>query len=375
MSESDYQRGLRGAEYNGSISDFERWNDWITGRDERERLQDISDEALIMQTLTPAEQIARIDARVAARKAKEVAEEIARLERRVHERERSHNDEVKGLFLTAVFLLFLLVTYLFPFKTDSGPGGRLFAWCAGCLLLSLYFWWTAARRVRFPLGSNVSRRNVNSPDKGEAKPQPKVFGILVVTLFSILFWLGFELKSGRLNLDANSPEVMRQILFGRPFSGIQLQAVNPLVVVALTFAFAWTWQSLARRGRDPEPLTKMSIGLVCLGVGFITLAIGLSLSKPISPAWFIWLYIWHSIGELFFEPIGQGFVIANAPDKTKALFLAIWEATTAIALVSGAWASHLLGSQLYTILGIAAIVAGLALSTLRPFFHRWSAGG
>src|SRR5271157_1991246 len=228
MSESDYQRGLRGAEYNGSISDFERWNDWKTGRDERERLQDISDEALIMQTLTPAEQIARIDARVAARKAKEVAEEIARLERRVHERERSHNDEVKGLFLTAVFLLFLLVTYLFPFKTDSGPGGRLFAWCGGCLLLSLYFWWTAARRVRFPLGSNVSRQNVNSPDKGEAKPQPKVFGILVVTLFSILFWLGFELKSGRLNLDANSPEVMRQILFGRPFSGIQLQAVNPL---------------------------------------------------------------------------------------------------------------------------------------------------
>jgi hypothetical protein len=67
MSESDYQRGLRGGECNVSISDHERWNDWKTGRDEREREQDARDEALIIKTLTPAEQVARIDARIAAR--------------------------------------------------------------------------------------------------------------------------------------------------------------------------------------------------------------------------------------------------------------------------------------------------------------------
>ena len=107
MSESDYQRGLRGAECNVSIGDHERWNDWKTGHDEFEREQDARDEVLLAQTLTKGEQIARIDARVRARKAEELASAIANLEHKAEERERAHNDDIKSIKYRILFLLIL----------------------------------------------------------------------------------------------------------------------------------------------------------------------------------------------------------------------------------------------------------------------------
>ena len=105
MSESDYQRGLRGGSCNVSIGDHERWDDWKTGRDEYERQQNERDEVRIVQTLTKPEQIARIDARIKARHAGELASELAELERRANDREFAHNRDIKDLVLTSTFLL------------------------------------------------------------------------------------------------------------------------------------------------------------------------------------------------------------------------------------------------------------------------------
>jgi len=133
-------------------------------------------------------------------------------------------------------------------------------------------------------------------------------------------------------LDACNPHIMRQTI---PCA--DLQSANPLLVTLLAFVAAWAWDSLRKRGRDPHPVVKMSAGLIAMGIGFFVLTVGVSRSDgPVSPLWFIALYVWHSIGELFFEPIGQGLVITNVPSRFKALFLALWEATGFLAFLAGA---------------------------------------
>ncbi|HWB97804.1 MAG TPA: hypothetical protein VG672_13915 [Bryobacteraceae bacterium] len=247
------------------------------------------------------------------------------------------------------------------------PDRSAFAWCVASMLLSLAFWWMAMRGEELLLDSSPLDRARHA--LAARRPASRsIFGVLILILFSILFWLGFELKSGRLNLEAANPAVMRQTLFGLGFSGTRLQAVNPAAVMLLGFVFASLWQALAHRGREPHPVAKMSMGLVCLGTGFLVLQFGLSFShgQPVSPAWFIGLYIWHSIGEWCFEPIGQGFVLANSPEKARAFLLALWESTGAVAFIGGAQASHLLQGNLYLVIGTAAVCAGVLLMALLP---------
>jgi len=74
------------------------------------------------------------------------------------------------------------------------------------------------------------------------------------------------------------------------------------------------------------------------------------------------------------EPIGQGFVIANVPARTKAFFLAVWEATAFLAFLGGEHASLLLKDQLYLALGVSAIAAGAVLLALMPVLRRLSKG-
>ncbi len=167
---------------------------------------------------------------------------------------------------------------------------------------------------------------------------------------------------------------MNQSLFGIYFPGVDLQSVKPLVVAVLAIAFASAWHALSKKGRDPSPILKMSAGLLCLGIGFLTLSVGFGLSNghPISAMWFIGLYVWHSLGELFFEPIGQGFVIANVPGRAKAFFLAVWEATAFLAFIGGNAASNVFGNQLYVFVGAAVLGAGALLLALTPAMKRLS---
>ena len=112
MSESDYQRGLRGGESRVSISDWDRYSDWKAGRDSRERQEDAEDEERLMQYLTPEEQTKRLNEKIAEYKLEE---------KRLNERERKYKKDEKerafkaaeemrntGITITIVFSLLII---------------------------------------------------------------------------------------------------------------------------------------------------------------------------------------------------------------------------------------------------------------------------
>lgn len=105
MSESDYQRGLRGGSCPVSISDWERWSDWKEGNREYERLLDEEIESNLAAVSTPKENIARINARIAASEVKEVASTQDSLPRRAAARQKADSDATSSLVL-GFFLIF-----------------------------------------------------------------------------------------------------------------------------------------------------------------------------------------------------------------------------------------------------------------------------
>lgn len=98
MSEADYQRGLRGGDCPVSISEFERWRDWKAGRDAYESAQEEEAEARMAEFETPAEKLARIDARMRA--SDDALAKLDRLERehRREAQERKQRDDSTVMF-------------------------------------------------------------------------------------------------------------------------------------------------------------------------------------------------------------------------------------------------------------------------------------
>lgn len=199
-----------------------------------------------------------------------------------------------------------------------------------------------------------------------------VIVIVFVTMLSIIFWLGFEQKSGKLN-DFATEQMASSTFAGWEFPPSLLLSVNPFLVVVLAPIFAMSWRMLASVGRDPHPLTKMGFGLVALGLGFgaLEFGVGSSPSGHVAIHWFLVLYTLHTIGELLLEPIGTDFVARNSPDGCRAFLLAIWDGTSAIALYGGSLVAIYFGASLWTALGVSAVASGVVLlgttPTLRSF--------
>jgi Flp pilus assembly protein TadB len=105
MSESDYQRGLRGGPADVSISDYQRWRDWKAGHDAYERALDDADEERYLAILSPEERIARINARMKERESERVAADQRHRQLRQEARRRADDDALKGVFVGVCLVL------------------------------------------------------------------------------------------------------------------------------------------------------------------------------------------------------------------------------------------------------------------------------
>ena len=73
----------------------------------------------------------------------------------------------------------------------------------------------------------------------------RVAVIIIISLFSIVFWAGFEQSGGTLNLFAD--EKTDRTIFGYDIPASIFQAINPVFIISLAPVFATLWTYLARR--------------------------------------------------------------------------------------------------------------------------------
>lgn len=106
----------------------------------------------------------------------------------------------------------------------------------------------------------------------------RIIVILIISLFSVVFWAGFEQSGGTLNLFAD--EQVRREIAGKELPTSWLQAANPLFIFVMAPLFAMLWTSLARRRIPLSSFAKQGIGLILLGVAFGVMYLTDSATKP-----------------------------------------------------------------------------------------------
>jgi POT family proton-dependent oligopeptide transporter len=219
----------------------------------------------------------------------------------------------------------------------------------------------------------------------------RIWVIVVLLLFTTVFWAFFELAGGALNIftDVN----VQKNLLGVTLTTSNFQALNALFIMIFAPIFAVMWIKLANANAEPSSPVKFSIGLAMVGVGFFLLLLAKPLAKEgMIPAIFLaGLYLAHTLGELALSPVGLSLVTKLAPEKVAGMMMGAWFLSSSLAHQAGKWigemmfdekkiqglsAAESLDSSLgvLTQVGMFAVGSAVVLLLLSPILKRWMHG-
>ncbi len=205
-----------------------------------------------------------------------------------------------------------------------------------------------------------------------------VLSIVVLGLFNAFFWLGFEQAGGTMSLFAEN--LTDRVVFGWQIPASYFQAINPFWIVLLgpVIAAFWTHNDRSPRGL-PTP-SKMAIGLIVLGLGFVLLAVAQQRAErlgPVGPLWLTGVFLLHTIGELCISPVGLSMVTKVSPARMVGLMMGVWFLSFSAGNYFAGTAESLLAATkipLYQFLVGSSIGAGVLLLAVTPLLRRWMHG-
>ena len=269
--------------------------------------------------------------------------------------------------------------------------------CAGIgMVLSLFIQMTWAQKLLGDIGREPaaarSRRQAGL-EGGSAphtpltqKERDRIKVILVMGVFTIIFWAGFEQAGGLMNIYANS--FTDRMLGGFEIPTTWFQSLNPLFIVVFAPVMASLWVRMGEN--EPSSPVKFSMGLVLLGVGFLfmvgaVLQQGGDATVKTSMVWLVGAYFFHTIGELCLSPIGLSMVTKLAPLRLASLMMGAWFGFTALANYLAGFIGSFIGHgdeaeqvanamSIFGGIAATAIIAGVVLYFLADRLVDWMHG-
>jgi POT family proton-dependent oligopeptide transporter len=172
---------------------------------------------------------------------------------------------------------------------------------------------------------------------------------------------------------------------GYLFAPQWVQNINTIVIILGGPLLSFLFNFLRDRNINITIPMQFSTALICIGIGFGILPIGIYFANAEGLIHFNWIvasFILQSLGELFISPIGYAMVGQFAPKKLQGIMMGTWLMITGVsATLSGYFSNLALGSSQSTdplvtnpsfshtfgLLGISSIMTGILLLFLIPF--------
>lgn len=156
----------------------------------------------------------------------------------------------------------------------------------------------------------------------------RIAAILILFVFTIVFWAAYEQKGASLNLFAD--KLVATEIGGKSFPAPFLQSLTPLFVIMLTPLFALLWGIL--KDRQPSSPAKFTLGLLLIGTAYLFMipAAVLTAQGRVSFWWLVALYFLEVCGEMCLSPVGLSMVTKLAPVRFVGLMMGGWFFATSL---------------------------------------------
>jgi POT family proton-dependent oligopeptide transporter len=205
--------------------------------------------------------------------------------------------------------------------------------------------------------------------------------IIVLCCFCTMFWAFFELAGSAINLFANERVDRVVPIFGELTSSLLTASINPIFIILLGIPFAKLWVWLNKRRMEPSSPLKFALGLLQLGAGFFMIFLGAVQAGTTGKCNVLYLvlgFFLHTTGELCLSPVGLSTITKLSPERFVGMFMGVWFLFTAMGYVVGSWIGGLTEDRGYAdvfkLITIIAVVAGVLLALLSPFLKRMMHG-
>ena len=173
-------------------------------------------------------------------------------------------------------------------------------------------------------------------ENGETQPKPvwkdRMFALIILMLVNIVFWACFEQAGTSLTLFADRN--VDRLIFGWEMPASMTQFFNPLFIVIFGSIFSVMWLKLSKIGKNPSIPVKFSLAFLQIAIGFLVTKAALPFANeafqvPILTV--VFLYLFHTTGELFISPIGLSMVTKMAPKNIAGTAMGAWFLSFAMA--------------------------------------------
>ncbi|HHF3109472.1 TPA: peptide MFS transporter [Vibrio diabolicus] len=270
----------------------------------------------------------------------------------------------------------------------SGSVTTSYGWKAGFvaagvgMLVSLVMQMVLAQSWLGDIGREpAAKRDLNNKNSTTKQPLTKeevnrLKVILVMSLFTIVFWAGFEQAGGLMNIYTQ--QYTDRMIGGFEVPAAWFQSLNPFFIITLAPVLAVLWVKLGKR--EPTSPVKFAMALFFLAIGFLcmvgaVLEQGGDTTVKTSMLWLVGAFFFHTLGELCLSPIGLSLVTKLAPLRLASLMMGAWFGCNAIAnYVAGYVGSHVgeLGAMaIFSGIAVSATVSGVILLLFSNTLVRW----
>ncbi|MBS0419982.1 MAG: peptide MFS transporter [Proteobacteria bacterium] len=208
-------------------------------------------------------------------------------------------------------------------------------------------------------------------DRGSA-PQNRaalIAQLALVLLGAVLFWTAHGQQGGTIALWAESA-VDRRITVGG--AGLYIpaawfQSVNPIIIVCCTPLINWWWARRGGASGAAGELRKLRTGAILLTVSFVIVAIAAQMyTTPVPSAWLFIALFFLTVGELYFDAIGQAFLLRFASVRSMTMFVSLWFVTLAAGFAGAGVLAQLWGRvpTPWYFAGVAVLAAAAAVAII-----------